>query len=230
MKASPSVCAVIPARGGSKGIKLKNTQEVGGIPLVVRSVQAASSSRSIESVFVTTDNNRIQSLAESAGASVIIRPAELSSDLASSESALLHALDYLESHNKLPSVLVFLQCTSPFTTPDQIDLVVEPVLRGVSQSSFSVVPWHGFLWRLNGVGINHDPSLPRQRRQDLEPSFMETGAIYVMNVRSFRQSRNRFCMPAMPVVIDAPGVEIDTEADLQICNLIHDSKFSGMSD
>ena len=84
-------------------------------------------------------------------------------------------------------------------------------------SAFSVAPWHGFLWRSDGRGINHDPQQPRQRRQDLEPAFLETGAIYAMRTEAFQMSGNRFCAPWQPVVIKDSGPEIDTPSDLALC-------------
>ena len=84
-------------------------------------------------------------------------------------------------------------------------------------SSFAVQPWHGFLWRDDGRGINHDPTRPRQRRQDLEPAYLETGAIYAMRTAAFRQSGSRFCAPWLPVVLDDSGPEIDTPDDLALC-------------
>ena len=87
-------------------------------------------------------------------------------------------------------------------------------------SSFAVTPWHGFLWRSDGRGVNHDPEQPRQRRQDLEPAFLETGAIYAMNTAAFRRIGNRFCAPWSPVVVTHPGPEIDTPSDLALCRTI----------
>ena len=87
-------------------------------------------------------------------------------------------------------------------------------------SSFAVVPWHGFLWRADGRGINHDPGQPRQRRQDLEPAFLETGAIYAMDITAFRRSGSRFCPPSSPVVLEQVGPEIDTPDDLALCRSI----------
>ena len=79
---------------------------------------------------------------------------------------------------------------------------------------------HLILWRADGRGINHNPELPRQRRQDLEPAFLETGAIYAMNVAAFRRSCSRFCPPARPVVVEHVGPEIDTPKDLALCRSI----------
>ena len=107
---------MIPARGGSKGIPGKNLQHVGGLSLVARSVRAALASRRVKRVIVSTDDDAIAAEAQAHGAEVVQRPVAIAGDTASSESALLHALDTLEQQGPLPAQLVFLQCTSPFTT------------------------------------------------------------------------------------------------------------------
>ena len=212
--------ALIPARGGSKGIPGKNLQTVGDVPLICRSIRAAQASNGVGRVVVSTDDDAIAEAAEAEGAIVIRRPAAIAGDTASSESALLHALDELEEQGPLENELVFLQCTSPFTTGAQIDAVLTALQKEGCSSSFSVSPWHGFLWRADGRGINHDPELPRQRRQDLEPAFLETGAIYAMGVKAFRGCGSRFCPPTRPVVIEEVGPEIDTPEDLALCRNI----------
>ena len=224
MDASSGALALIPARGGSKGIPGKNLQPVGGVPLIGRTVAAARASARVGRVVVSTDDDAIAAVAEEHGAEVVRRPAAIAGDTASSESALLHALDVLQQHGPLPERLVFLQCTSPFTHAAQIDRVLAALDTPGINSSFAVAPWHGFLWRSDGRGINHDPQQPRQRRQDLEPSFLETGAIYAMATASFRANGSRFCAPWQPVVIDDSGPEIDTPADLALCrNMQSDS-------
>ena len=209
--------ALIPARGGSKGIPGKNLQSVGGVPLIGRTVAAAKASTRVGRVVVSTDDEAIATAAQDYGAEVVRRPAAIASDTASSESALLHALDTLEQQSSLPKQLVFLQCTSPFTHGYQIDRVLAALDTPGINSSFAVAPWHGFLWRADGEGINHDPHQPRRRRQDLEPAFLETGAIYAMTTAAFRTSGSRFCPPWQPVVIDDSGPEIDTPSDLELC-------------
>ena len=212
--------ALIPARGGSKGIPGKNLQQVGGVPLICRSIRAAQASNAVGRVMVSTDDDAIAAAAEAEGAGVIRRPAAIASDTASSESALLHALELLEQQGPLETELVFLQCTSPFTTGDQIDAVLSALQAEDCNSSFAVSPWHGFLWRADGRGINHDPAQPRQRRQDLEPAFLETGAIYAMNVAAFRRCGSRFSPPTRPVMLEQVGPEIDTPEDLALCRSI----------
>ena len=220
MTAPRGALALIPARGGSKGIPGKNLQKVEGVPLVCRSIRAAQASLGVGRVMVSTDDDAIASAAENEGAGVIQRPAAIAGDTASSESALLHALDILEQQGPLETSLVFLQCTSPFTTGAQIDAVLAALQSEHCNSSFAVTPWHGFLWRADGQGINHDPGQPRQRRQDLEPAFLETGAIYAMRVAAFRHCGSRFCPPSSPVVLEQVGPEIDTPEDLALCRSI----------
>ena len=212
--------ALIPARGGSKGIPGKNLQQVGGVPLICRSIRAAQASNAVGRVMVSTDDEAIAAAAEAEGAGLIRRPAAIAGDTASSESALLHALELLEQQGPLETELVFLQCTSPFTTGDQIDAVLSALQAEDCNSSFAVSPWHGFLWRADGRGINHDPAHPRQRRQDLEPAFLETGAIYAMNVAAFRRCGSRFSPPTRPVMLEQVGPEIDTPEDLALCRSI----------
>ncbi len=107
------VVAVIPARGGSVGLPGKNIRPLLGVPLVVRAIQTALQAKSVNEVFVTSNDEEILKLSHEAGASVIRRPDALSNSTASSESALLHALEYLQEQGKaLPDYLVFLHCTS----------------------------------------------------------------------------------------------------------------------
>lgn len=212
--------ALIPARGGSKGIPGKNLLTVGGVPLIARTIQAARASNGVGRVVVSTDDEVIAATATAYGAEVLTRPIDIAGDQASSESALLHALQVLETSAALPPRLVFLQCTSPFTTSDQIDRVLAVLKPPSTNSCFAVVPWHGFLWRAEGAGINHDPAQPRQRRQELEPSYLETGAIYAMATEAFRSCGSRFCPPWRPVVILDSSPEIDSPEDLEFCRAL----------
>ena len=120
----------------------------------------------------------------------------------------------------LPDRFLFLQCTSPFTTTHHIDQVLQALSNPTVNSSFAVQPWHGFLWLEDGTGINHDPEKPRLRRQDLKPSYLETGAIYAIRTTAFLQTGSRFCAPWRPVVLHDSGPDIDTPADLALCRIL----------
>lgn len=215
------VVAVIPARGGSKGIPGKNLRTVAGVSLLARTIRAATDARLVDRVCVSSDDEAILNHAEAEGAIPIQRPQELATDTASSEAALLHALRWLEERGQAADVLVFLQCTSPFTRGEQIDTTVAALQTSKAAMSFSAMPWHGFLWGVDqqgwGVGINHDADRPRQRRQDLPSRWLETGAIYVMKAGPFLDAGHRFIQPRLPVPIEGWAPEIDTPEDLQLC-------------
>ncbi|QFI69659.1 acylneuraminate cytidylyltransferase [Sinorhizobium alkalisoli] len=212
------VVAVIPARGGSVGLPGKNIKPLNGVPLVGRAVLAAAKSEYISGVYVSSDSSEILDVAATFGAVGIRRPAEISGSMASSESALIHALQEIEGiSGKVPDVLVFLQCTSPFTTSEQIDAVVSKLLEEQAASAFSAIEDHGFIWQTGedgtAVGITHDHTKPRQRRQDMTPRYRETGAIYAMRVPEFLERGNRFCGKTALVPVEMPPIEIDTPED-----------------
>ncbi len=218
------ITAIIPARGGSKGVPGKNLRRVGGRSLVARAVEACLRTRSIDAVYVTTDDHQIAAEAEAAGARVIIRPAVLAGDTASSEAALLHALDELAAVHLEPDVLVFVQCTSPFISAVDLDRAVDLVVNRRAESVFSAVETYEFLWRGDGfstvVGQNHDAAV-RPRRQDRAPDYRETGAFYALDTRGFVAAGHRFFGRTAAVVVDElTAVDIDREADLVLAQAL----------
>lgn len=213
----PNVLAVIPARGGSKGVPGKNLAPIADAPLVVRAVRAARAARLIGQVVVSTDDPGIAALARSAGAGVVERPARISGDTATSEAAVLHAMDTVEQRDGTPlDVVLLVQCTSPFITPGDLDGVTRAVLDG-ADSAFTAAPFHGFVWRESdqgGHGVNHDKAY-RPRRQDRPQDWLETGAAYAMRAPAFRTERHRFFGRTSLVPADPARVlEIDDPHDL----------------
>jgi YrbI family 3-deoxy-D-manno-octulosonate 8-phosphate phosphatase len=217
------VVAVIPARGGSKGVPGKNLRRVGGVPLIGRAVAAARNAGRVDRVVVSTDDDEIAAVAREWGAEVVDRPADLAGDAASSESALLHALDVLRARAVETSILVFIQATSPFVDPADLDDAIGRVAAGSEDVVFSAVESWGFLWRhgADGMrGINHDPAR-RPRRQDRAPEYLETGAFYVLDAAGFRVARHRFFgSTGVALVEQRHALEIDTAEQLRLANAI----------
>ncbi|MFB8760343.1 cytidylyltransferase domain-containing protein [Streptomyces nigra] len=218
------VLAVIPARGGSKGVPAKNLAPVGGVPLVARAVRACRASRLVTDVVVSTDDRAIAAAAREAGAEVVLRPAAIAGDTATSEAAVLHALDTHEALHGAPvDVVLLVQCTSPFLVRDDIEKVVAAVAENGADTAVTVAPFHGFVWRETdepggpagaGHGVNHDKAV-RPRRQDRPQDFLETGAAYAMDAAGFRTHRHRFFGRTDLVRTDAARVlEIDDPHDL----------------
>lgn len=219
-----STVCIIPARGGSKGIPRKNLRHVGGVPLVARSILAARAAGRVDTVIVSTDDAEIAAVAEAHGARAVMRPDALSTDTASSEAALLHVLEVLAAEGSRPDLVVFLQCTSPFTSPGDVDRCVAALDDPRAAAALSVAADHGFLWTTAAdgfaVGINHVWTEPRKRRQDLPPQFRETGSIYVMRTDAFLERRTRFCGPVVAVPVEVPCAEIDSPLDLQVADAV----------
>jgi YrbI family 3-deoxy-D-manno-octulosonate 8-phosphate phosphatase len=174
-------------------------------------------------VIVSSDSADILLEGRRAGARAVERPGGISGSTASSESALLHALDVLEREDgAVPEVVLLVQCTSPFMRADDLDGAVDKVLSGGADVSFAVANNHAFLWKFGPagadggvVGVNHDETLPRARRQDLPPEFRETGAFYVMRTQGLRQAGRRFFGRIVPQLVpDEYALEIDSFDDL----------------
>ncbi|GLF97724.1 acylneuraminate cytidylyltransferase [Streptomyces yaizuensis] len=239
-----TVLAVIPARGGSKGVPGKNLAPVGGVPLVARAVREALAARPVTDVVVSTDDPAIAAAARAAGALTVSRPATLADDTATSEAAVLHALDAFEAeHGRPVRAVLLVQCTSPFLTRDEIAAVAAAVVEDGADSAVTVAPFHGFVWRAEaggpaggesgtgdtggtgggtgstggtgcGTGVNHDPG-HRPRRQDRPRDFLETGAAYAMDAVGFRTARHRFFGRTALVPTDPARVlEVDEPHDL----------------
>ncbi|MFR9725852.1 cytidylyltransferase domain-containing protein [Streptomyces sp. MS19] len=218
-----TVLAVIPARGGSKGVPGKNLAPVGDAPLVVRAVRACRAARLVTSVVVSTDDPDIAAAAQAAGAELIERPPAIAGDTATSEAAVLHAMDvYEERHGAALDAVLLVQCTSPFVTHEELDGVAAAVLGG-ADSALTAAPFHGFVWRdaadttdggTGAHGVNHDKAV-RPRRQDRPQDLLETGAAYAMRADGFRAARHRFFGRTELVRTDPARVlEIDDPHDL----------------
>ena len=218
--ASGEVVAVIPARGGSQGVPRKNLRRVGGVPLLARAIRSAMAAERVDRVVVSTDDAEIAAVAREWGADVVERPAAISGHSASSESALLHALDELGVHS---GVLVFVQATSPFIDPVDLDAAIDRVMSGSVDSLFSAVESWGFIWRESAdgaIGVNHDLRV-RPRRQDRETEYLETGAFYVMDIAGFRRAGHRFFgRVGIAVVPEHSAIEIDTELQLAMSSAL----------
>ncbi|MEU8573577.1 acylneuraminate cytidylyltransferase [Streptomyces asoensis] len=215
------VLAVIPARGGSKGVPAKNLAPVGGVPLVARAVRECRATRLVTDVVVSTDDHAIAAAAREAGAEVVLRPAAIAGDTATSEAAVLHAMDAHEALHGAPvDVVLLVQCTSPFLVREDVDGVAAAVAEQGADTAVTVAPFHGFVWRRSeeaadgGFGVNHDKS-HRPRRQDRPQDLLETGAAYAMDAAGFRRHRHRFFGRTELVRTDPARVlEIDDPHDL----------------
>ena len=215
--------AIVPARGGSKGVTRKNLQQVGGVPLVIRAVRAAEAASVVDRVIVSSDDEEVLAVAAEAGAETHRRSTKTASDTASSESALIEVIRDFELVGT-EEVLAFLQCTSPFVRGVDVEAVLGPVLTGDADVSFSAVPFHGYLWDIAPGGttrpVGHAGN-HRQRRQDESPRLLESGAVYAMRISGLLEHGTRFHGRTAAVLVDPRrAIEIDSLEDLAVARAI----------
>ncbi len=214
--------AVIPARGGSKGFPRKNLAELAGVPMVAWSVKQAIESDAVDRVLVSTDDLEIADVARLYGADVVDRPAALATDDATSESALLHALEVIGAGGQnLIDFVVFLQATSPVRESSDIDAAIARVRKTGADSLFSCTRVEDyFMWEDSPRGyrsVNYD-FRNRSRRQDITPRYLENGSIYIVSPQILRRDHNR--LGGKIEIYEMPfwkSFQVDEEADLAIC-------------
>ncbi|MEP4298998.1 MAG: acylneuraminate cytidylyltransferase family protein, partial [Paraglaciecola sp.] len=171
-----NIVCIIPARGGSKGLPSKNIKNFADKPLLAWSVlQAKASSKVNAGVYVSSDSADILRVAEHYGANTILRPDNLSTDTASSEAALIHAMNTIIKEKKVDYV-VFLQCTSPIRLANDVDDAIDTIIQDSSDSLLSVQALTDyFVWEKKGAVANsHNFDYTnRQKRQDLPTRYLE---------------------------------------------------------
>ncbi len=172
--------ALVPARGGSKGIPRKNIRAIAGQPLIHWTCRAASECAGVDEVFVSTEDPEIARVVRSFGlpkVGVVDRDSETATDEASTESVMLDFADRVGFDR-----LVLLQATSPLLRPSDIGAALGLVDSGDWDSVLSVVRQKRFIWDRDGKGgvrpVNYRPE-SRPRRQDFEGFLVENGALYV---------------------------------------------------
>lgn len=216
------VLALIPARGGSKGIKDKNIIDVEGRPLIAYSIEAAAASQYIDRIIVTTDSEKIKIISEKWGAEVpFLRPAEYAADNSTTLAAVLHAIRKLQSEGETFDILVLLQPTSPLRTKEDIDGALEKFIRigcealaGISPVADSPV----LIRRLNENGRMEKllQISSTVRRQDMPKYYRINGSIYINNIDEVDENTS-FNDNPIPYVMDVEhAVDVDDLKDLEV--------------
>jgi YrbI family 3-deoxy-D-manno-octulosonate 8-phosphate phosphatase len=231
MSNSSEVLAIIPARGGSKGIPGKNFYPISGKPLISYAIEAALESRCVNRVIVSTDDKKITEVSSAYGAETVQRPVEISGDDHQSEEALLHVIDHLAVSEKyIPEWLIFIQCTSPLILSEDIDEAYKIASTGKYDSVFSAYEEH-FMgrWQYSKNSIvspvNYKPD-KRPMRQELPREFVENGAIYLMRIEHLKRTRTRFgekCgISIMPL---ERSFQVDTLEDISLIEKIINGRY-----
>ena len=211
---------VVPARGGSKRVPLKNISPLAGVPLLVHTLRAAVAALPGADLVVSTEDDQIAAVARGAGARVVERPPELATDSASTESVLLHVVQQAVAAGAAPVWVMTLPPTSPFRAPATIRGFADrlPYLPLSIDCLMSVTENRGDFWRRTEEGgwARLFPDTPR-RQQDRKPLFEENSAIYLTRVTALRETGSILGrrVEALPISA-AEGFDINTPADFAL--------------
>lgn len=211
---------VIPARGGSKGVKHKNLRQLGGVSLVAHAIRCARFLGGIDRIVVTTDSKEIADEAIREGGTVVHRPAELASDTADVVDAVGHALTALEEDGYLPSVVVLLEPSCPLRTPAMVNAVLDALRNVDAAFTVSPVPLRFHPAKQFSVDMEWQaapacPDLPPPiRRQDLQGTWIRNGAAYGFRPSVLRAHRSVLGPSPRAILVEEMLVNIDTEDDL----------------
>jgi CMP-N,N'-diacetyllegionaminic acid synthase len=221
--------AIIPARGGSKGVKGKNLKLLAGKPLIQHSIEAAQSSELVDDVVVSTDNDAIAATAEKLGAEVVRRPPELAADNSLVIDAIEYTVAFLAEHGRRYDFVTLLEPTSPLRSAGLVDeclcKLLDPGVDSVATFTESVVSPNR-LWRVENEKATPYiagavPWLPRQQQP---VSYELNGLVYGFSVTNLFQSPKRvsFLSDNISVVVTPRenSLDIDTELDFVIAESV----------
>lgn len=231
------ILALIPARGGSKGIPKKNIKLLAGKPLIAWSIEVAKQSKYIDRVIVSTDSDEIAGVAREYGAEVpFSRPANLAEDLTPDTPVFAHCLDWLLQNEKYqPEILAHLRPTGPLRTAGEIDSAIELLEKFPEADSVRSVeepPKPPFkMWKPEGDFIVPFADLPGMKdfhtmpRQMLPKVYQTTADIGIMRYRTVRKKNSVIGDKVLPYFLNRPTVDIDHEIDFEIAELLMRKKY-----
>lgn len=229
--------AIIPARGGSKGIKNKNIVPLKGKPLIAYAIEAARESGIFDDIIVSTDSEKIAKVAIEYGAKVpFLRPAELSTDTASSIDVIVHTLNYFIENGTCFDYFVLLQPTSPLRTSEDIVNAVRLVFERDANSVVSVCEAEhtSFLTNIlpDDLSLSHfikkDMIKPRQ---ELPKYYRVNGAIYLAKVDYFLENRDFYGEKSFAYIMPRErSVDIDEVIDLKLAEVLLEELYENKRD
>ena len=225
----PEVLAIIPARGGSKGIPRKNVRDFAGAPLIAYSIVAALRSQGVTRVIVSTDDEEIAKISRQWGAEVpFMRPDELARDDSPVIDVMVHAIRWFKKgEGQCLDYMMLLQPTAPFRTAEDINRAISMAVErnAIAVISLCAVSQHPFLCKRildDGTMENFiESTIPYLRRQSLPPLYALNGAIYLNRCDSLLRDRT-FWPPGSLAYIMPPerSIDIDTPWDYHVADLI----------
>lgn len=222
--------AIIPARGGSKGIPKKNLQIIGGKTLFEWTLSAANGAACVTDVVVSSDDQAVLEICRVKGSNFLWRPSELATDIADSIGVVNHVLDSIPNVEEKYKFFCFLQPTSPFRYSHHIDDAFSRMLEENAEGCISVNEGDSESLKqffcndgyLQGISNN---TFPFTARQQLPPVYKANGAIYLANIAEFKNRKSFLCQKTVPYLMDSiSSVDIDTLSDLDNARTLFERK------
>lgn len=221
---------IIPARGGSKGVKDKNIRNIAGKPLLAWSIEQALECELIDRVIVSTESQKIAAIAEKYGAKVpFLRPEALARDDSPTEPSLIYSVEELGKQGYYPKAVILLQPTSPIRNPGRLKKAIELFNHENADSLVSVCEEHPYFWKdlKNPTALyNYNQRL---RRQDIKPKdrwYQENGSIYITKTKMLIEKKNRLCGKIVMFQMEKhESLDLDTVDDFTVAEAIIRKQF-----
>ncbi|ABR56003.1 acylneuraminate cytidylyltransferase [Methanococcus aeolicus Nankai-3] len=222
------ILALIPARGGSKGLPRKNIKPLLGKPLIAWTIEQAKNSKYVDKVVVSTDDEEIAEISRKYGAEVpFLRPKELARDDSPTIDTIMHATNWFEERGEIFDIIVLLQPTSPLKTTEDIDNAIELFLNNKNALSLVSVKEneHPPFWSFK---IENDYIKPlfgneyiNKRRQELPKCHIPNGAIFISYIKVLKEYRTFYTPKTISYIMPPErSVDIDNEFDFLLAEFI----------
>ena len=216
------ILAIIPARGGSKGLPRKNILDLNGKPLIAWTIESSLKSKYITKTVVSSDDDEILNISQEYKSEIIKRPDELALDTTASEPVVKHVIEELQKENQEFDYIVLLQPTSPLRDTQNIDDALDMLFKYNATSLISVCEidnkiLKAFKENKNGFieGVSNN-KYPFMRRQDLPKTYLSNGAIYIIKVSEFMKNNSFYADKTISYCMDdITSLDIDTKEDLE---------------
>ncbi|MDC0213271.1 acylneuraminate cytidylyltransferase family protein [Gammaproteobacteria bacterium] len=231
--------ALIPARGGSKSIPLKNMKLLNGHPLIKYSIKAARSSSSVERLFCSTDSEEIANYVGEQEAEVVVRPPELAQDGSPTIDAVLHWIEYLQKKEAaVPKAVALLEATSPFLLAEHIDFAYELFRSDQTLTSVQTLcempPNHHAFNQREIVDGKSVFCFPEERKfsinKQTKPKYFVHGNLRIMSTRNLIDKHNLFGDNSAAIIVPRHyGLDVDSYDDFQIAEAYLANKLVSLS-
>lgn len=220
------IIAIIPARGGSKGLPRKNIRLLAKKPLISYTIEEALKSEYINRIIVSTEDQEIANISKHYGAEVVKRPDSLSRDDSLTIDAVFHVIESPNVQIEKLDVVILLQPTSPLRNLQDIDIAIDIFLKNECNSVISVCEYeHSPYWayKIDDKFLKplFENSYLKMRRQDLPKSFMPNGALYISTVGVLQEYKSFNSPKTLPYIMPLiRSVDIDNELDFIVAESI----------